>query len=622
MKCPNPNCTARPGENDRFCAACGTPFSQPGNNTMYAMCITKTRRIACGLLLLIFLVPLPLFGANERGVRVNSRSEGQALHREFSDGKNHALVIGIDRYAHHPDLNTAVKDAGAVANVLAERYFFDRDDILLLTGEKATKAGIMNAFRDLATSRAGKGDNVFVYYAGHGWYDEVFDAGYWVTGEATKEPATFLSNDTVYRFITALDKKGARHVLLVSDSCFSGSFTRDHRTVEIDIDDRYFRQKYAKPSRSVISSGGLEPVDDGGRGGHSIFAYYFLQTLRENRFPYLSAKQVGARVEELVTRNALQTPVSRFIHGVGDEGGQFFFISSRSTAAVAKVPAVQTSVLPAPPSPGNIGDLDDVIRKRRAVKKKWSEWQGSMQENFTRARGYDGAGELKPPEKVQVWQRFLAAFSADNPHTEDDGAMRQTARERLAHWQAAETLKVKPPAPEPVPVQSSKPGIPKTALRSEPKTVSEKDIKAMLQRHGFFEAVWNKSGEFKNDFKDNGDGTVTDRATWLMWQKGGSDNYIPFKEAREYIADLNRQRFAGHADWRLPTLEELCSLVESRKINGNLFIDPVFDKEQRWCWSADGRSSDSAWLVYFDYGRVDWAPPRPGGCVRAVRSWQ
>jgi predicted RNase H-like nuclease (RuvC/YqgF family) len=74
----------------------------------------------------------------------------------------------------------------------------------------------------------------------------------------------------------------------------------------------------------------MEPVEDVGKEGHSIFAYYFLKTLKDNPHPYLSAKQLGVQVEELVTRNSIQTPISKFIHGVGDEGGQFFFINRKS----------------------------------------------------------------------------------------------------------------------------------------------------------------------------------------------------------------------------------------------------------------------------------------------------
>jgi uncharacterized caspase-like protein len=279
--------------------------------------------------LMIFFVFSALF-ASSRSIKVVSEFDGETIKNRFSVGTNYAIIIGINSYRHHHDLKTALNDAEAVANLLEERYFFHHENIILIKDTDATKEHIMQVFRDLVATKAKKGDNVFIYYAGHGWYDDILKSGYWVTAAATKSPATFLDNNIIYKFIAALDEREVQHVLLVSDSCFSGSFTRLHRVIETTSDDRYFREKFTKPSRNVLTSGGMEPVEDVGMGGHSIFAYYFLKALKENPHPYLSAKQLGVKVEELVTRNSAQTPLSRFIHGVGDEGGQFFFINKKS----------------------------------------------------------------------------------------------------------------------------------------------------------------------------------------------------------------------------------------------------------------------------------------------------
>jgi hypothetical protein len=93
-----------------------------------------------------------------------------------------------------------------------------------------------------------------------------------------------------------------------------------------------------------------------------------------------------------------------------------------------------------------------------------------------------------------------------------------------------------------------------------------------------------------------------------------------FLDAKRYVKELNRQRFTGHSDLRLITLEELCSLVESRKRNGDLYIDPVFDSRQHWCWSADMLWPDSAWYVHFHGGGVSWRLLNNASYVRAVRS--
>jgi len=151
--------------------------------------------------------------------------------------------------------------------------------------------------------------------------------------------------------------------------------------------------------------------------------------------------------------------------------------------------------------------------------------------------------------------------------------------------------------------------------------MSKSDIKEMLKKHNFFDSSKNKSGHFKNDFVIKGDGTVTDRATGLMWQKGGSEKYLVYSKTDDYILSLNRDRFADYNDWRLPTVEELASLIENRKMNGGLNIDPVFNKRQEWCWSADKRKSVSAWYVSFYHGSV-YCSGFSSYYVRAVRSWQ
>lgn len=166
-------------------------------------------------------------------------------------------------------------------------------------------------------------------------------------------------------------------------------------------------------------------------------------------------------------------------------------------------------------------------------------------------------------------------------------------------------------------------------LRSEPTLLSASQVELMVKERGFYSAwlnPWTSPGAFPNDFADNGDGTVTDRATGLIWQMGGSVDILPGSKAQEYVQGLNRNGWAGHADWRLPTIEELASLMEPKILNGNLHIDRVFSQTQKVCWSADTGNQlphipvDVRWQANFVVGGYTNDPVVNYYHVKAVRS--
>jgi hypothetical protein len=149
----------------------------------------------------------------------------------------------------------------------------------------------------------------------------------------------------------------------------------------------------------------------------------------------------------------------------------------------------------------------------------------------------------------------------------------------------------------------------KLSLRKKPKkNLGEKAVRAMLKRHNFYDRWLNPDGLFENDFVDNGDGTVTDRATGLMWQKDGSPKPLTLKRATYYISSLNDKRFMGYSDWRMPTVEELASLIKGNARRGP-YIDPLFTTKRKPCWSSDSgfvedREMKDVWIVSFIEGKV------------------
>ena len=84
----------------------------------------------------------------------------------------------------------------------------------------------------------------------------------------------------------------------------------------------------------------------------------------------------------------------------------------------------------------------------------------------------------------------------------------------------------------------------------------------------------------KNDFRDNHDGTITDRATGLVWSKADSGQGMNWQEALAWVQKKNAEKFLDHNDWRLPSVKELQSIVDytrSPETSHSPAIDPLFN---------------------------------------------
>ena len=240
-------------------------------------------------------------------------------------GKNYALIIGSDNYDYLPQLKTAVGDAEGIADVLQRKYDYEDGAIKLLTN--ATRREILGALSSFRRSLTAE-DRLLIYYAGHGQIDPATDEGFWQPVDAEPESDfTWISNADVKRYLGGIP---AKHVLVIADSCFSGSLTRGAETVN-ENEDKFFLNIDKYPSRKVISSGGTEPVADAGSGGHSVFAYYLIKALEENTKPYITSFQLYDRLVRAVTNNSNQTPEFGTVPDSGDQGsGDFTFIRRAS----------------------------------------------------------------------------------------------------------------------------------------------------------------------------------------------------------------------------------------------------------------------------------------------------
>lgn len=159
-------------------------------------------------------------------------------------------------------------------------------------------------------------------------------------------------------------------------------------------------------------------------------------------------------------------------------------------------------------------------------------------------------------------------------------------------------------------------------LRTSPDKIKKSRVKKVLKKYNFYNKSWNKTGNFKNDYKTstiNGHKFVIDNVTGLMWHNSGSENCMTWPEAKSWVKEMNWDKFAGYEDWRLPTLEEASSLIERKKKN-HVYIDPLFDNLQRIIWTSDKRSFATAWCVNFEYANVNSFILNNRYYVRPVRS--
>ena len=113
---------------------------------------------------------------------------------------------------------------------------------------------------------------------------------------------------------------------------------------------------------------------------------------------------------------------------------------------------------------------------------------------------------------------------------------------------------------------------------------------------------------------------LVDRSLDLMWHPAGSPLGLKFRDAEKWLADLNKRGYAGHKDWRLPTLREAASLLRARKGEGGLYIDPAFSKKQTRIWTGDVYGRQEAWAVRFDEGYTLHLELHTRNFIRPVRA--
>jgi hypothetical protein len=238
-----------------------------------------------------------------------------------------ALIIGNDDYGEGAwkPLKTAVAGARSLGELLSRQYGFTDVEVL----ENADRREILIALQSLSR-RVMASDSVVMYYAGHGFINLETEQGFWVPVDAeAADHTTFIRNSTIRDELSVIASR-AKHTLLISDSCFSGTLLRsDTRGIIAQAPtEAYYRKVAEKRSIQILTAGGVEYVDDNYQdSGHSPFTYFLLSELAHNERPLLTASELSTQVEKAVANNVDQVPESGAFKGAGDELGEFIFIN-------------------------------------------------------------------------------------------------------------------------------------------------------------------------------------------------------------------------------------------------------------------------------------------------------
>ncbi|MFH1489725.1 MAG: DUF1566 domain-containing protein [Pseudomonadota bacterium] len=590
------------------------------------------------LLMSVFLI-FPVAAANAA-----SSPAGQGR------GKSWAFCIGVQDYRDPGivDLSRTADDAKGLADVLKTQGGFDH--VILLTSDLdpsdplfPSKKNIQTLFKTYESRIKGPDLVVFSFF-GHG-VEGPSGRSFLLPADAQLKnlSLTGLPVDTVLSFIK---ETGAKRSLLFLDASRKTIRKGGGETLSGVYPDRYLRKGVTAVFYAARKG---QYAYDHELSAHGAFGEYLISGLRGNadtgeignRDGRVSLMELAGYIRDEMASLALAgaRPQYPYIKILG-RGMEDMVLSSVESTGIAEIPLpgapeprraeakveekIETPVEaekikepePAKPQKADIAiaapapKVEDLVEKKEPLGKKVEEKIETPIE----------AEKVKEPEAAKA-QKADIDIAAPAPKVEDLVEKKEPL--------GKEAVPVIPDQPSTKPEEKAevKPGPAPLFLRNSARDLSTDDVRSMLHRYRFYATCWNYNGDFCNtegDFPnrmtDNQDGTISDQATGLMWMKGGSPAPLSWADARAFVAQLNGEGFAGHNDWRMPTLEELASLMENSWKNSDLFIDPLFDRTQRYCWSNDTRGMSKAWKANFHLGFFIDFPMTTNNSVRPVRT--
>ncbi len=243
-------------------------------------------------------------------------------------GKDYALLIAGNTYDQWPPLSNPIPDAEAIEDELKNYYGFETKLL-----RNPTKGEIVAALKTYKNEmKYGEDDQLFIFIAGHGAFNDDFREGYIIAKNSLKddlEVSTYLSHSQLRNII---DQIPCRHIFLVIDACFGGTFDEkiarrggpaSPSPYEDATNREFIYRKMQFVTRRFLTSGGKEYVPDGRPGQNSPFVRRLLEALRSygGGSGMLTITSILSYVERV-------TPEPRFGEwGENQPGSDFIFVA-------------------------------------------------------------------------------------------------------------------------------------------------------------------------------------------------------------------------------------------------------------------------------------------------------
>ena len=259
------------------------------------------------------ILPILFFSAFVFFSLYSQNKNNKEFYNTIKLGKQWLVIIGINNYLEWNNLQYPADDAKKIKNILKKKYQID--NVLELYNQQATKENIIKIFFQLQQETS-LDDSILIYYAGHGYFDEVTNNGFWIPADGGKDrfkQKNWLANSLLKGLISNIK---AQHILLLSDSCFSGNILSINRGQQLIINNDYFHKAYQRTSRQVLTSGARETVPD-----FSEFSLLLRQTLEKNKEPVIDPHMLYTNIRLGITKT---TPLLGVLNESGhQEGGSY-----------------------------------------------------------------------------------------------------------------------------------------------------------------------------------------------------------------------------------------------------------------------------------------------------------